>query len=112
MDIIFVGGGPSCVALLCYWIRVHYDWFLKQNITVIERTKYIGVGDLSKYRIRSNSVLPAFRHIIPRKLIIDPRIVSLLDSVQNDFCPLSLVSEMLSAVAESIWKTYTNVSLM
>lgn len=111
MSIVFIGVGPSCVALLCNWIRHHREWFLRQKIILVEKNERLGIGDIHKYKIRSNSVLPAFRHIIPKEIEINPLIKNLLDNVGVDFCPLSLVSEMLASVIEKIVKTYENIQV-
>ena len=109
MKIVFIGGGISCIALLCYLIREENEWFKRQEIWILENQAEIGAGDLRQYRIRSNSVLPAFRSIIPPGIRLDPLFKNLLDNVGNDFAPLGLVSEMMAGVAKSILKQYSNV---
>ena len=109
MKIVFIGGGISCIALLCYLIREENEWFKRQEIWILENQAEIGAGDLRQYRIRSNSVLPAFRSIIPPGIRLDPLFKNLLDNVGNDFAPLGLVSEMMSGVAKSILNQYSNV---
>jgi len=112
MCIVFIGVGPSCIALLCHWVRHHREWFSQQKIILVEKTQRIGIGDLYKYKIRSNSVLPAFRHIIPKDITIEPMVVRLLDNVGSDFCPLSLVSEMLASIANTIVRKYNNIRVL
>ena len=112
MCIVFIGVGPSCIALLCHWIRHHREWFSQQKIILVEKKNQLGIGDLYKYKIRSNSVLPAFRHIIPKEIQIDTTIARLLDNVGSDFCPLTLVSEMLASIANTIVRRYNNIRVL
>lgn len=112
MCIIFIGVGPSCVALLCHWIRHQSDWFSQQKIILIEKQKRIGLGNLYKYKIRSNSVLPAFRTIIPKDIDMDPFILHFLENVGSDFCPLMLVSEMLASIMSKIIVKYNNIQVL
>ena len=108
MRIVFIGGGISTISLLCYFIREENSWFKAHNWLILEKREQIG-GDLGNYKIRSNSVLPAFRSIIPPGIRLDPLLKTLLDNVGNDFAPLGLVSEMMSGIATSILKQYSNV---
>ena len=109
MKIIIIGGGISSTALLCYFIREENEWFQAQEWLILEKKEQIGIGDLGNYKIRSNSVLPAFRSIIPPGIRLDPLLKNILDNVGNDFAPLGLVSEMMSGIATSILKQYSNV---
>jgi hypothetical protein len=111
MKIILVGGGPSCIALLCYWIRSRHEWFKQQDFTIIEKKSRLGIGELSQYKIRSNSVLPAFRNIIPKSIELDENLKSILDNIGQDFCPLILVSEMLCTIGTVICHKYRNIKL-
>ena len=43
MCIVFIGVGPSCVALLCHWIRHHHEWFSQQKIILVEKNKQLGI---------------------------------------------------------------------
>lgn len=108
MRIVFIGGGISTISLLCYFIREENEWFKAHNWLILEKREQIG-GDLGNYKIRSNSVLPAFRSIIPPNIRLDPLFKNLLDNVGNDFVHLGLVSEMMSGIATSILKQYSNV---
>ena len=111
MRIVFIGGGISTISLLCYFIREENSWFKAHNWLILEKREQIGGsgGDLGNYKIRSNSVLPAFRSIIPPNIRLDPLLKNLLDNVGNDFVHLGLVSEMMSGIATSILKQYSNV---
>jgi hypothetical protein len=115
MKIIFIGGGISTISLLCYFIREENKWFQAHDWLILEKREQIGIGerigigDLGNYKIRSNSVLPAFRSIIPTGIRLDPLLKTLLVNVGDDFAPLGLVSEMMAGVAQSILKQYSNV---
>lgn len=110
MKIVIIGGGISSISLLCYFIREDNEWFQAHDWLILEKKERIGIGDIGNYKIRSNSVLPAFRSIIPTTCIqLDPLLKKLLDNVGNDFAPLGLVSEMMSCVAKSILNQYSNV---
>ena len=115
MTIVFIGGGISTISLLCYFIREENEWFKTHDWLILEKREQIGIGerigigDLGNYKIRSNSVLPAFRSIIPPNIRLDPLLKKLLDNVGNDFVHLGLVSEMMSGIATSILNQYSNV---
>lgn len=110
MKVVIVGGGISATALLCYFVREEPEWFAAQEWLILEKSARIGVGDLGKYKIRSNSVLPAFRSIIPPCVQLDPVLQALLDNVGQDYAPLALVSEMMAGVATCIVNRYDNVT--
>ena len=115
MRIVFIGGGISTISLLCYFIREENEWFKAHEWLILEKRErigigeIIGIGDLRQYCIRSNSVLPAFRSIIPPSIRLEPLLENLLDNVGNDFAPLGLVSEMMAGVAKSILNQHSNV---
>jgi len=109
MKIIIIGGGISTISLLCYFIREENEWFQAHDWLILEKRERIGIGDLGNYKIRSNSVLPAFRSIIPTCIQLDPLLKKLLDNVGNDYAPLGLVSEMMAGVVKSILNQYSNV---
>jgi uncharacterized NAD(P)/FAD-binding protein YdhS len=46
MKIIFIGGGVSCISLICYWIREKKEWLKQQTILIIEKQDKLGIGDL------------------------------------------------------------------
>lgn len=110
MKIIFIGGGVSCISLICYWIREKKEWLKQQTILIIEKQDKLGIGDLGNYKIRSNSVLPAFRSIIPSDIHLDPLLEGILNNIGQDYAPLGIVAEMLSGVAQSILNQYNNVT--
>jgi lysine/ornithine N-monooxygenase len=65
-DLIFIGGGPSTLAYICYLFqnRLAEKFFTNTNILIIEKSDNFGAGCLGKYGINTNTSSEGFVRLI------------------------------------------------
>ena len=98
--ICIIGGGPSCIALLCCMIKNNMYKKIKHKIIVFETSSVFGSGALKEYQIRSNSSLSSILEIVPEhiKETFSDDTKQLVKSVNYDTCYLPVIGKLFEEV--------------
>ena len=98
--ICIIGGGPSCISLLCCMIKNNIYHKLKEKIIIFEKSNTFGSGALKNYFIRSNSSLSSFMEIVPDYILdkISEKNKNLITAIGYDTVYLPILGDIFEEI--------------